>query len=123
MVYSSGIFLFVFLPVTTCGLFLGFLFPLFAEAQGCSINEISLAFMIFGVGSVYLGPTITRLTSHFFGSRRSVPLGALVMEQQVAKAVTDRLVATSTALMPAVQVDDVLQAYQSNEGIQLNKEL
>ena len=50
------------------------------------------------------------------------PLGALVMEQQVAKAVTDRLVATSTALMPAVQVDDVLQAYQSNEGIQLNKE-
>ena len=72
-------FVLAFLPVTACGFFLGFLFPLFAESQGHTTNEISLAFMIFGVGSVYLGPTITRLTSHFFGSRRSVPLGALVM--------------------------------------------
>jgi predicted MFS family arabinose efflux permease len=49
-------FIFIFLPVTACGLFLGFLFPLFAEAQGHTINEISLAFMLFGAASVYLGP-------------------------------------------------------------------
>ncbi len=72
-------FIFAFLPVTACGFFLGFLFPLFAESQGHTTHEISLAFMIFGVGSVYLGPSITRLTSHFFGSRRAMPVGALVM--------------------------------------------
>ncbi|MGD9781814.1 MAG: MFS transporter [Kiritimatiellia bacterium] len=72
-------FVFIFLPVTACGLFLGFLFPLFAEAQGCTINEISLAFMLFGAASVYLGPALTRLTTVLFGARRAMPVGALIM--------------------------------------------
>ena len=72
-------FVFAFLPITACGLFLGFLFPLFAEAQGSSTNEISAAFMLFGLGSVYLGPSMTRLTSFLFGARRAIVVGALVM--------------------------------------------
>lgn len=72
-------FLGIFLPVTACGFFLGFLFPLFAEAQGSSIKEISLAFMLFGAASIYLGPGLTRLTSAWFGARRSLPIGALMM--------------------------------------------
>ena len=72
-------FVFIFLPVTACGLFLGFLFPLFAEEQGCTINEISLAFMLFGAASVYLGPALTRLTTVLFGARRTMPVGALIM--------------------------------------------
>jgi predicted MFS family arabinose efflux permease len=72
-------FLFAFMPITACGLFLGFLFPLFAESQGLSTNEISLAFMLFGACSVYLGPAMTRLTSFLFGPRASIPVGALVM--------------------------------------------
>ena len=72
-------FVFIFLPVTACGLFLGFLFPLFAEAQGCTINEIGLAFMLFGAASVYLGPALTRLTTTLFGARRAMPIGALIM--------------------------------------------
>ena len=72
-------FVFIFLPVTACGLFLGFLFPLFAESQGRSINEIGLAFMLFGAASVYLGPALTRLTTSLFGARRAMPVGALVM--------------------------------------------
>ena len=50
------------------------------------------------------------------------PLGALVMECQVAKAVTDRLAATDTALMTATDVDDVLRAYEAKERIELNSE-
>ena len=72
-------FLFIFLPVTACGLFLGFLFPLFAEAQGCTINEIGLAFMLFGAASVYLGPALTRLATALFGARLSMSIGALIM--------------------------------------------
>jgi len=50
------------------------------------------------------------------------PLGALVMERQVAKAVADRLAATDTALMTTGEVDDVLRAYEATEGIELNAE-
>ena len=50
------------------------------------------------------------------------PLGALVMERQVAKAVADRLVAPDTALMSQAEVTDVLSAYEANEGIELNTE-
>jgi predicted MFS family arabinose efflux permease len=74
-----GFFLLSFLPVTTCALFLGFLFPLFAEGKGCSINQISMAFMLFGLCSVYLGPSLTRLTTAWFGTRRSLVVGAGVM--------------------------------------------
>ena len=50
------------------------------------------------------------------------PLGALVMERQVAKAVTDRLSATDTALMSQAEVSNVLTAYEAKEGIELNTE-
>lgn len=50
------------------------------------------------------------------------PLGALVMEQQVAKAVTDRLAATGAELMTEVDVDRVLRDYEAKEGIELNAE-
>ncbi|CAM8670457.1 RecD ATP-dependent exoDNAse (exonuclease V), alpha subunit - helicase superfamily I member [Comamonadaceae bacterium] len=50
------------------------------------------------------------------------PLGALVMERQVAQAVLDRLDATDTALMSSTEVDDALRKYETNEGIELNAE-
>lgn len=50
------------------------------------------------------------------------PLGALVMERQVAQAVTDRLDTPDAALMTAAEVDDILQAYEASEGIELNAE-
>jgi len=50
------------------------------------------------------------------------PLGAMVMERQVAEAVTVRLLSTGTALMPPTEVDDVLLAYEGSEGIELNVE-
>ena len=51
------------------------------------------------------------------------PLGAMVMERQVAQAVADRLLATGvTALMPAAEVEAVLREYEFIEGIELNVE-
>lgn len=50
------------------------------------------------------------------------PLGALVMEQQVAKAVTSRLAAADQALMTSAEVEDLLHAYEAKEGIELNAE-
>ncbi len=60
--------------------------------------------------------------SFVIGHHGVQPLGALVMERQVAKAVSDRLIATGTALMQTEEVDSVLHAYEVNEGIELNTE-
>lgn len=48
------------------------------------------------------------------------PLGAMVMEQQVAQAVADRLTATVPPLLPTDDVDELLLAYEKAEGIELN---
>jgi exodeoxyribonuclease V alpha subunit len=50
------------------------------------------------------------------------PLGAMVMERQVAHAVRSRLGAENASLMPANEVDAVLHAYETSEGIELNTE-
>lgn len=50
------------------------------------------------------------------------PLGALVMEQQVAKAIASRLTAGDQALTASAEVDDLLRAYEVKEGIALNAE-
>lgn len=48
------------------------------------------------------------------------PLGAMVMEREVAQAVADRLTATVPALLPTDDVDELLLAYEKAEGIELN---
>lgn len=50
------------------------------------------------------------------------PLGALVMEQQVAKAVSSRLAAADQALMTSAEVEHLLRAYETKEAIELNAE-
>jgi exodeoxyribonuclease V alpha subunit len=48
------------------------------------------------------------------------PLGAMVMEREVAQAVADRLTGTVPALLPTDDVDELLLAYEKAEGIELN---
>lgn len=48
------------------------------------------------------------------------PLGALVMERQVAQAVADRLQSTAPPLLAAHDIDELLLAYEKAEGIELN---
>lgn len=48
------------------------------------------------------------------------PLGAMVMEREVAKAVVDRLTATVSALLPTDDIDELLLAYEKAEGLELN---
>lgn len=48
------------------------------------------------------------------------PLGAMVMEREVAHAVADRLLAVTPSLLPTDDVDELLLAYEKAEGIELN---
>ena len=60
--------------------------------------------------------------SFVIGHHGVQPLGALVMERQVAKAVSDRLTAKDTVLMSQAEVSDILAAYEATESIELNTE-
>ncbi len=58
--------------------------------------------------------------SFVIGHHGVQPLGAMVMEQQVAAAVADRLKATVPPLLPTDDVDELLLSYEKTEGIELN---
>lgn len=60
--------------------------------------------------------------SFVIGHHGVQPLGALVMERQVVKAVSDRLTAKDTVLMSQAEVSDILAAYEATESIELNTE-
>lgn len=48
------------------------------------------------------------------------PLGAMVMEREVAQAVAARIKASTASLLPTDEVDDLLLSYEKAEGIELN---
>lgn len=58
--------------------------------------------------------------SFVIGPHGVQPLGAMVMEHQVAEAVASRLKVTSPPLLSTDEVDEVLLAYEEAEEIELN---
>lgn len=50
------------------------------------------------------------------------PLGALVMERQVAKAICERLTGSSQPLLSAAAVDGIIEEVQAEDEINLNRE-
>lgn len=60
--------------------------------------------------------------SFVIGHHGVQPLGALVMERQVAQAVASRLSADAEPLLPLAEVEAVLSRYEKTEGIELNAE-
>ena len=58
--------------------------------------------------------------SFVIGPHGVQPLGAMVMERQVATAIASRLRDAVPALLPTNDVDELLLAYEKAEGIELN---
>jgi predicted MFS family arabinose efflux permease len=65
-------FLLIFIPVSICGMFLMYFFPLFAEEAGISSANIGRAFMLNGLCIIYLGPLLSKYISKFLGAMKSV---------------------------------------------------
>ena len=58
--------------------------------------------------------------SFVIGMHGVQPLGAMVMERQVAQAVADRINAATSPLLPTDEVDELLLTFEKVEGIELN---
>ncbi|GBF34811.1 inner membrane transport protein [Desulfocucumis palustris] len=72
-------FLLIFIPVSICGMFLMYFFPLFAEESGISSSNIGRAFMLNGLCIIYLGPFLTKYIAKYLGAMKSVVVYTLLV--------------------------------------------
>lgn len=71
-------FLFFTFPYLVCAAFLLYYFPIVAEEHALSASEISLAFLVSGVISIYAGTTIGEPLIDTIGSRRAMVLAGFI---------------------------------------------
>lgn len=76
-------FLLIFIPVSICGMFLSYFFPVFAEGAGVSASNIGRAFILNGLCIVYLGPFLTRHISKYLGARKAVLIFTLLVSAAI----------------------------------------
>ena len=71
-------YFFEFLPSAICGAFLLYFLPLMADRQGYSITLVGQIFLLTALFTIYSGPILTRLTTKYFGARKSLIAAAFV---------------------------------------------
>ncbi|QZY54466.1 MFS transporter [Crassaminicella profunda] len=72
-------FILEFLPSAICGMFLYFFFPIFIDEKGLTPEIVGRAFLLYGVCTIYLGPSLTKITSKYLGARKSIIVAALML--------------------------------------------
>ena len=65
-------FLLVLIPLSAVGMFLNYLFPIFADSMGASSSSIGRAFLINGLLIIYAGPLLSRYSEIYLGTRKSL---------------------------------------------------
>lgn len=71
-------FLFIVFPYVICASFLSYFFPIFGEENGLTESHISFAFLVSGIISIYVGPTIAELASKKLGTKSSMILSSVI---------------------------------------------
>ena len=71
-------FLFIVFPYVICASFLSYFFPIFGEESGLTETHISFAFLVSGVISIYVGPTIAELAARKLGVKKSMILSSVI---------------------------------------------
>lgn len=71
-------FLFMLVPYLVCASFLTYFFPIFGEEHGLTATHISMAFLMSGVISIYLGPALTEYICKRFGTGKSMIFASII---------------------------------------------
>lgn len=71
-------FIAILIPAYIAGMYLEYFFPVYAEEQGLSTSVIGLAFTLYGLIIVYLGPTFAQLGERKLGIRSAAALASLL---------------------------------------------
>ncbi|MEI7025493.1 MFS transporter [Paenibacillus sp. y28] len=65
------LFLLVLIPVSVCGMFASYFFPVYAESIDISSSDVGRVFLLNGLCIVFLGPLLSRLSEQYLGTRQS----------------------------------------------------
>lgn len=71
-------FICLIVPYLICASFLSYFFPIIAEKNALSAAEISIAFLVSGVISIYVGTTVGETIVERFGVRKSMILASFL---------------------------------------------
>lgn len=69
-------FVLLLVPYLMCASFLNYFFPLFGEENSLTSTQISSAFLISGLISIYLGPVLTDILVEKFGAKLSAVIAS-----------------------------------------------
>ncbi len=67
-------FVLISVPYLICASFLNYFFPIFGEENALTPTQISMAFLLMGVISIYFGSGLTKLLSEKLGTKKSMLL-------------------------------------------------
>lgn len=70
--------LLLIIPVSICGMFLSYVFPVSASEMGMSSANIGRAFLVYGLFVVYLGPLFGKYIGSKFNTNRTVIFAGLL---------------------------------------------
>ena len=71
-------FIAVLIPAYIAGMYLEYFFPVFAEEQGLSTSVIGLAFTLYGLIIIYLGPSLAQIGERKLGIRTAAAFASLL---------------------------------------------
>lgn len=71
-------FLFISVPYLTCTAFLEYFFPIQAERNGLSAMQISMAFLISGMVSIYIGASFAESITAKLGTKKAMILASFL---------------------------------------------
>ena len=71
-------FLFLIVPYLICTGFLEYFFPIVAEGEGLSATHISLAFLLSGLISIYMGSLLTEPLTQKMGTKKTMILASFI---------------------------------------------
>ena len=93
-------FIAILIPAYIAGMYLEYFFPVYAESQGLSTSVIGLAFTLYGLIIVYLGPTFAQIGERKLGIRTAAALASMLTGLSLLMfAVTGNLIGALLAVV------------------------
>lgn len=74
----------IMMPYLVCASFLSYFFPVYGEDNSLTEIQISMAFLISGVISIYIGPILSELAILKIGTKRSIVLASSIYALAIA---------------------------------------
>ncbi len=99
-------FLLILVPYLICTAFLSYFFPVFGEENSLTATQISMAFLLSGVISIYIGPSLTSYVCEKLGTAKSMIVASLLYAGALGIFVLSPSIVTCFVIVAVIAVAD-----------------